>query len=363
MRIALVVWGLRGSGPGRMTLRLAQMWTARGERPAIVTVGPGSGDFYDVPSGIERRALRPLQGPERLLPTRVSATRELALVAGLRRVLAEVGPEVIVSHWCPVNVRVLLAARRLGVPVVVRDDRAPHESLGRTWSLLRRRLYPRAHAGVALNPGEGRWLGGLLRPGALEVIPQLVDLPETLPERCEEPVVLAAGRLIAVKRFELLVEAFAATRVRRRGWRLRIVGEGPERARIEARAHELGVSDAVELPGTIADIWPEYARAGVFALTSSYESFPMTLIEAMSAGVPVVAFDAQTGPQAIVTHEVDGLLAPTGDVGGLAAAIDRLADDADLRASLTARSRLVADELAPERVLARWDDLLAKVVR
>jgi glycosyltransferase involved in cell wall biosynthesis len=78
----------------------------------------------------------------------------------------------------------------------------------------------------------------------------------------------------------------------------------------------------------------------------------------MSAGLPVIAFDCQSGPSAIIRHEIDGLLVPAEDVAGLAAAIDRLIANPAARATLAARAPEIVERYSEAAIMNRWEDLL-----
>jgi glycosyltransferase involved in cell wall biosynthesis len=118
---------------------------------------------------------------------------------------------------------------------------------------------------------------------------------------------------------------------------LLILGDGSERAALERQAVELGLQDSVLMPGLVRDPERWLQHAQLYVLSSRFEGFPNALLEAMQCGVAVAAFDCPSGPGEIVRHEQTGLLVPAGDVDALAAAIARLAADADLRQRLGAR--------------------------
>lgn len=124
------------------------------------------------------------------------------------------------------------------------------------------------------------------------------------------PLVVTAGRLFPVKRYDLLIEAFAKVVAERPEWRLRIYGKGPERATLRATIDTLGLNDHVFLMGPHATLETEWAKASVAVVSSEWESFGMTILEAMHAGVPVVATDCPHGPGEIITDGTDGLLVP-----------------------------------------------------
>ena len=135
------------------------------------------------------------------------------------------------------------------------------------------------------------------------------------------PVVLGVGRLAPQKDFGTLIRAFARVIVRR-PCRLMILGDGPERASLEAIVAERGLTGSVDLPGWISNPYPYMAHAGVFVLSSRWEGLPSVLIEALFCEVPVVATDCLSGPREILEGGRYGALVPVGDEEALAAAIE-----------------------------------------
>jgi len=143
----------------------------------------------------------------------------------------------------------------------------------------------------------------------------------------------------------------------------------PGRAGLEAQRRELDLQDRVSLPGLAGNVGDWYAAADVFVLTSRYEGFPNTLLEALAAGLPAVSVDCDTGPREILRHGVDGLLVPqddspgpgNGPENGLAAALDRMMADDALRRACAARAVEVRDRFALPRIAAQWDALVTEL--
>jgi glycosyltransferase involved in cell wall biosynthesis len=163
-------------------------------------------------------------------------------------------------------------------------------------------------------------------------------------KRPGEVVVGTVAGLRAVKNLPLLVRAFAKAPA---AGRLVIVGEGPERDGILATAAAAGVADRVVLPGFLANPASYIGLFDIFALSSNSEQFPISLIEAMAAGLPAVATDVGD-IAAMVAEPNRSLLAPAGDEQGLADSLRRLAADAELRHAIgtanAARARIAFDE-------------------
>jgi glycosyltransferase involved in cell wall biosynthesis len=136
----------------------------------------------------------------------------------------------------------------------------------------------------------------------------------------ELPVVVAVGRLVIQKEFETLIRAFAEVR-KSLPSRLMIIGEGPDRSKLESLTRELGLQDVVALPGTQNNPLPYMKHAALLAMSSRYEGLPLVPIEALAVGCPVVSTDCLTGPREILEEGKWGRLVPVGDVHALANAM------------------------------------------
>jgi glycosyltransferase involved in cell wall biosynthesis len=178
------------------------------------------------------------------------------------------------------------------------------------------------------------------------VIPTAVDAAAAPPARHagSPPRVITVGRLAAPKDTVTLVRALA--RVPGRPFRATIVGDGPDRPAVEAEIRAAGLEGVVELAGERQDVPDLLADADVFALSSRSEGAPISVLEAMAAGLPVVA-SAVGGVPEIVAHGATGLLVPPGDAAALAEALEQLLADPALRRRL--------GEAGRERVRERFD--------
>lgn len=144
-------------------------------------------------------------------------------------------------------------------------------------------------------------------------------------EQHAPPVLLAVGRLRPQKDYPTLIRAFAKVRERHQ-CRLVILGEGPERVRIEAIANELGVADHLYMPGIVTNPFPYVRAARLCVMSSAWEGLPNVLLEAMAVGTPIVATDCPSGPREILEDGRHGRLVPVGDATALATSISESLD-------------------------------------
>jgi glycosyltransferase involved in cell wall biosynthesis len=173
-----------------------------------------------------------------------------------------------------------------------------------------------------------------------------------------DPRLLAVGRLATQKGFDVLICALPAVIERHPDAVLTILGEGEERAALEALAAGLGLGDAVRLPGLSPNPYPAMAQADLLVSSSRYEGFANVIVEAMAAGCPVVATDCPGATREMVIEGVTGWLAAPDDPASLAAAILR-ALAADREPVARAAAGFCREHYAPERILAAYERVLA----
>jgi len=174
------------------------------------------------------------------------------------------------------------------------------------------------------------------------VIRNAVDVSAATRSRHDRatPRLIAVGRLKAPKDFLTLIRAFAA--LPEESFEALIVGDGPDRAVLEAEIGRLGLDGRVRLAGERSDVPALLADSDVFVLSSRSEGLPVSVLEAMAAELPVVASDVGGLAELVVDGET-GILVPPGDAPALAAALGRLIEDRALRRALGAGGRARAE--------------------
>ncbi len=141
-----------------------------------------------------------------------------------------------------------------------------------------------------------------------------------------DPLILSVGRVVEAKNYPLLVDAMVELGGKIPRARCLIVGDGDRRSEVEAKIDSLGAGDNIKMAGTRRDIADLLSAADIFALSSVREGLPVSILEAMAAGTPVVSTDVG-GVGDAVTGEVNGLLVPSGDIKALAGAFERILSD------------------------------------
>lgn len=372
MRLTLIIPSMSATGGAeRIMATMANYWAAKGWDITLLTFDDGSRPvFYPLHANILHLPLRPGSKYPPPLGTAVTIART---IAALRREIRHCAPQVVISFMDTTNVLTLLSTLKVRVPVIVAEHSNPKANIRvgsrywPVWSLFRALTYPRAMKVVVLTEGAIKYFSQRIQK-ITTAIPNPVAVSLALGSQIpikknKEQTLITVGRLVTVKQFDLLLQAFARITLRHPSWNLKIFGEGPERRRLEALIHNLKIEGRVELPGVTREIWQEMSRADLFVLSSKFEGFPMALAEAMACGLPVVSFDCPFGPAEIVRDGVDGILLPPGDVAALAEALDRLMGDAALRQRLAARAPEILERFALENVMSKWEAVIEEVTR
>jgi glycosyltransferase involved in cell wall biosynthesis len=158
------------------------------------------------------------------------------------------------------------------------------------------------------------------------------------------PRIVTLARMMPQKRLDILLEAFA--RVPREQCRLTILGEGPERPRLEAMARSLGIADRIAMPGFAEHVVPWLRSADLFVLSSDYEGLPAALIEALACNVPVVTTDCFEGARSLLGGAPRCAVVPRGNANALAHAINASLADVEALSDLREMARPYAVEAA-----------------
>lgn len=371
MRLLFFIHSLGSGGAERVTVNLANHWAGKGWDIAVVTLTPSSHDFYELHPAVKRIALGLAGNSSNGL---AGLVQNLRRIMALRRVLHQIKPEIALGMMTTANVLLALATLGLLQVRVIGSERIhpPQCHLGAMWEGLRRLSYRRLAAVTALTRESAAWLNGHTGARQVPVIPNPalwplpIQAPRIIPEsicQSERLIVLAVGRVSEQKQFGLLLEIFHSLANQHPSWDLVILGEGPQRPALQARARMAGLEQRVFLPGRAGNVSEWYERADLYVMISRFEGFPNSLTEAMAHGLAVVSFDCDTGPRDIIRHETDGLLVPPGDVTGLTAALERLMGDADLRKRFAARAVEARERFSMERIAGMWEELFERVVK
>ena len=289
----------------------------------------------------------------------------LRAVRTLRAVVRRLRPDVLHAHTSHAHGMARLATRRGEGPLVVVSRRTCSRPGRSWWARWKYTTGVDLYLAVAEAVGSALVAGGV-EPDRVRVAHSAVDprrfggdprsraaAMSALELPVEARVVAAIGSLVALKAHEDLIEAFARLVARGRAEYLVILGEGPRRGALRERCAALGVAARTRLPGFRDDVGQLLPHFDVVAQPSLVEGLPNTVLDALMAGVPVVATPAGGTREILETGRVGGLIVPFRAPFHLAAALERLLDDRALAGQLAAAGRArVRSEFVPERMAA-----------
>jgi glycosyltransferase involved in cell wall biosynthesis len=344
---------LVGGGAERVWARLASGFAARGDRVVFA---------------VDSEARESLLLLSKEVELEVLPRGHAGATLGLARLIAAQRPSASLSAISVSNLKHAVAAN-----MARRGDRAilsyhgffdsEPERLSRLGYRLTPLLARATAATVAVSNGlRQNLLVAFRAPAANTVTIYNPASPEPFPASLDaaalaarEPLVVAIGRLVPDKDFVTLLRAFA--RLANPEARLIILGEGPERARLEGEVRARGLESRVTMPGFVSDPGEVLADASCFVISSRLESFSLVCVEALAHGLPVVTTDC-AGPTEIINAPELGIVTPVGDVEEMARAIEaRLADPGE-PAPRQARAR----DFTLLRALDRYDQLIESVI-
>lgn len=258
----------------------------------------------------------------------------------------------------------VVAAKLARVPAVVHSEHGRKFPETRARSLLQRFLLRHVDAAftVSAELREALWTHLRIPRDRFEVIANGVETtrfggPPATCSPTAPPVIGSVGRLVAVKNFPLLLRAVS----RLRDAHVLLVGDGPERGKLQALARDLGLESRVEFAGHRDDVSPWLRRMDVFVLPSTSEGMSNTLLEAMAAGVPAIASNIGGNPE-LIEHGVTGLLFESDSESSLLAQLECLLGSEALRTQLATNAGVrVRQDFSIDAMIHRYEDLYRRV--
>lgn len=362
-KIMLVTYHMGRGGAERVLSIMANHWAAKGYDVSLVTFSIAESSYPLDPR--VRLLAYPMdaEGGNPLVGLLNNARR----VKRLRQTLLEEKPDAVISFMHINNVRTLLAARGLGIPVVISERSNPYmDTIDGYWDKLRSMTYPSASRVVLQTRASEEFFTNPEVRKICAVVPNPIPQPLATRQaglKKDAYKLVSLGRLVDIKGFDKLITAFAPLASKHPDWSLTIYGEGPARQGLEKLVSELALTDRVNLPGKIDNTHEALAEADLYALTSDYEGFPNALAEALSVGLPAVSLDCKYGPADVIREGVDGYLVPAGDVAKLTQRLDALMSDDAMREHMAAKAPEILDRFSEEQVMLMWEEVLCDVVQ
>lgn len=178
--------------------------------------------------------------------------------------------------------------------------------------------------------------------------------------KCENKQIVAAGRYVPQKGFDLLIDAWSLVEKKHPDWKLNIFGDG-DRKLLENIIIKNNLQNCY-LNHSTSDIASEFINSSIYVLSSRFEGFGLVITEAMACGVPPIAFDCPCGPKDIINNLKDGILVNSGDINELAEKICFLIENEEIRKDMGSNARKNAERFKIEHIAEQWKLLFEELI-
>jgi len=354
MHIVLVISSVGRGGAEKVLATMANWWAEQGNQVSVVVLDHGEISYSLHPS-VTIHPLNLLSASSSLWEAVRDNGRR---IVSLRRTVRALHPDVVMSFMDGVNTLAAIALTGMA-PLIVTEHAEPGETKGGIWRLLRLAAYPLAARVVVQTPEAMDYFPWYIKGKSLQLFNPIESIP-VKPAGRTEKIVMGMGRFSEEKRFDFLIRCFARAS-EGTGWRLMLVGDGPERDHLEALSGTLSVRESVIFTGWLEDPYTALAKGRIIASTSRSEGFGNALVEGMGLGLPAIATDCPHGPRYIIRNGVDGVLVDMDDEACFTSLLRRLMRDDEFREGLAARAPEALDRFSRDRIMPVWDKLLHEV--
>lgn len=341
IKICLIIHSISIGGMERVMSQLASHFSEKDQTKVdLVLIGRKREVLFSLPSNIT------IHRPSFTFQNKRRAFDTLRTILFLRKKVKELEPDTILSFGEYWNNLVLLSLYGLPYPIYISDRSEPGKDLGRFQNFLRNALYPKSTGYIAQTEAAKKIC---LEKGwneNIEVIGNPIRDIQQNGSVEKENIILTVGRLIKTKHVDHLIRIFAE--IGDPDWKLMIVGGDAKKLNLSKELKELAcvlnADKNILLEGEQSNIERYYKRSKIFAFTSSSEGFPNVVGEALSAGLPVVAYDCIAGPSDLIRHGENGYLIPLFDREEFKDKLKKLMYDHKLRNEFGKKAELYIKE-------------------
>lgn len=352
IKICLIIQSLQAGGMERVMAELANYFVEKPNiRVHLILYGKTRDVFYPLDENIQiHRPAFDFAAHSRFIST-------IKTLFFVRKTVQQIQPDTILSlgeYW---NNFVLLALRGLKFPVFISDRCQPDKSLGKFHDSLRKWLYPKT-AGIIAQTSKAKEIYTRLGlNNNICVIGNPIHQVQTNGSVTpKENIILTVGRLIESKHHDRLIRIFKESCPPE--WKLVIAGGNALKQsgmqNLRSVIVRLDMHERVDLVGTVSNIDSYYRRSKIFAFTSSSEGFPNVIGEAMSAGLPVLAYDCVAGPSDLIEDNKNGFLIPLFNDELYIKRLKELVNDEDLQNKMGETSKELVKKFSPENTAEEY---------
>lgn len=352
MKLLFVIHALSGGGAERILVQLANYFSVQGHEVSVIIFSEKE-PFYKLHESIELLRIINKKTNRNIFE---NIRLQFITINSLKKIFINQQPDIIISFLTEMNIICTISALLAKKNIVVSEHTNYNVKAKGILGFLRRIVYPKADAVIVLTNYDKKKYSFL---NNVHVIHNPLILSNQFVDIKRKKVILGVGRLVELKGFDRLIEAFS--RLSAINWDLTILGEGPKRKELEDLVEKLNIKNRVSLPGASKEIEKYYKLASIFVLSSKIEGFPNVLCEAMGYGCPSIAFNCLTGPSDIIENNVTGILVEADNIGKLTHELQSLIDNVDKRLLLGENSQKITEWLDIKIIAEQWSDVFKNI--
>ena len=316
-------------GIERALVNTANLFCSKGQRVTIVILAPTGQSFYPVNPSIKLENQDLHFGITESGSVISRKIHFIQHIHALRKILKNLEADVIITTEYVFTIAAHLAMQNKKI-FSWEHHHFHHLKKNRFWRMLYNITYPKLERVICLNSSEEKYYAAL--GCSTTVIPNFITTPLFDEGSENSKTLLTIGWLTHIKGIDRIPKIAELIFARHPDWRWKIIGTGAQTEPLVKQMQRKGLSGNVQFVEPVSpEMEHEYRDASLYVMTSKFECFPMVLLEAMSQGLPVVAFDCPTGPAHIINNGEDGMLIEAGNVVAMAAAIIELIENEEKR--------------------------------
>lgn len=362
MRIALIIAALNAGGAERVMVTLANQLVRKKHTVDLITFNDGQ-SFYSIDDSVNIISLNLMPNKKNKLFRFFSLPYiEIKRIKAITKLMKKNKYDASISFCFTANLLNIVQYKIncSKTPCIVSERNDP-KSYGKLTQFICKNIYAMASYIVCQNDYCVSYYRQTVSKNKLGVIYNPINT-EAIAENyslTKNHDIVAVGRLIPQKRFDLLIDAFSRANLDS-GYKLRIFGVGPCYNDLKNQILDLGLQDRVYLEGTVSNVFQKIYQSAMFVMSSDFEGFPNVLLEAMASGIPVISTDFSTGiAKKLIKNNENGFLVPTNNVEALRIAIEKLAQmDKTL---ITKNNYNIRNFFNIEQITENWLSLIIKL--
>ncbi|MFK7833395.1 MAG: glycosyltransferase family 4 protein [Winogradskyella sp.] len=274
--------------------------------------------------------------------------------------------DLLIGFITQANVKAVLAAKMNKIPCLISERNDPLKSdIPKLWVILRKYIYPKANCLIVQTEKVKQLYGSMIKTKEMVVLPNPISTEFSQLRKPyttnRENIILSVGTFNDDKRQERIIQAFNELQLD--DWELLLVGDGPNKSKLEKLIKELKLSHKVKLISKVKNVQDYYNKASIFAFSSKAEGFPNVLLEAMHFGLPSISTDCNYGPSELINDGENGFLVPVDDQDIFVEKLGELVKSDELQMSFSNKSKETTKNFLDTYVSSSWKNLILRHLR